>query len=242
MLYHVMSDVMWNFHDMSHYFTCQMSWNRDFTQHGTFMLSCYVMLSWYAMLCHDVMLLNMLLCYVIICNLFMLCYVVVLCHVMNYYVMLSCYDMSFCNVMMSCYAEVVKQVTVLVVITCESVHSHLLLSPCTALELATCTVQFLRYTPIPVLRFCFNWLLKEEENWVPHEPTKQKWSQISGNSTILTKFLSFWYRKFTFWYYSQNFVNIIDSTQNWHPIGCSSLSWNTGDRVYNSLSHWQSSL
>ena len=189
-----------------------MSWNRDFTQHGTFMLSCYVMLSWYAMLCHDVMLLNMLLCYVIICNLFMLCYVVVLCHVMNYYVMLSCYDMSFCNVMMSCYAEVVKQVTVLVVTTCESVHSHLLLSPCTALELATCTVytpkilhkylspipqcltgsqafktfQFLRYTPIPVLRFCFNWLLKEEENWVPHEPTKQKWSQISGNSTILT--------------------------------------------------------
>ena len=118
-----------------------MSWNRDFTQHGTFMLSCYVMLSWYAMLCHDVMLLNMLLCYVIICNLFMLCYVVVLCHVMNYYVMLSCYDMSFCNVMMSCYAEVVKQVTVLVVTTCESVHSHLLLSPCTALELATCTVH-----------------------------------------------------------------------------------------------------
>ena len=77
MLYHVMSDVMWHFHDMSHYFTCHMSWNRDFTQHGTFMLSCYVMLSWYVMLCHDVM----LLCYVIICNLFMLCHVVMLWHV-----------------------------------------------------------------------------------------------------------------------------------------------------------------
>ena len=70
--------------------------------------------------------------------------------------------------MMSCYAEVVKQVTVLVVTTCESVHSHLLLSPSTALELATCTLQksfpkiyhqflsvslavqhFLRYTPCP---------------------------------------------------------------------------------------------
>jgi len=211
--------------------------------------------------CHVVM----LLCYVIICNLFMLCHVVVLCHVMNYHVMLSCYDMSFCNVMMSCYAEVVKQVTVLVVTTCESVHSHLLLSPCTALELATCTLQkspsqksitnssvshrqplkrstFSGIHPVPVLLFSFNWWLKEQENWVPHEPTKQKWSQISGNSTILTKFLSFWYRKFTFWYYYQNFVNIIDSTQNWHPIGCSSLSWNTGDRVYNSLSHWQSSL
>ena len=174
--------------------------------------------------------------------------------------------MSFCNVMMSCYVEVVKQVTVLVVTTCESVNSHLLLSPCTSLELATCTLQksfpkiyhqflsvslavqplkrstFSGIHPIPILRFSFNWRLKEEENWVPHEPTKQKWSQISGNSTILTIFLSFWYRKFTFWYYSQNFVNIIDSTQNWHPIGCSSLSWNTGDRVYNSLSHWQSSL
>ena len=43
--------------------------------------------------------------------------------------------------MMSCYVEVVKQVTVLVVTTCESVNSHLLLSPCTALELATCTLQ-----------------------------------------------------------------------------------------------------
>ena len=49
--------------------------------------------------------------------------------------------MSFCNVMMSCYVEVVKQVTVLVVTTCESVNSHLLLSPCTSLELATCTLQ-----------------------------------------------------------------------------------------------------
>ena len=176
------------------------------------------------MLCHDVM----LLCYVIICNLFMLC------HVMNYYVMLwiimSCYDMSFCNVMMSCYVEVVKQVTVLVVTTCESVNSHLLLSPCTSLELATCTLQksfpkiyhqflsvslavqplkcstFSDIHPIPIWRFSFNWRLKEEENWVPHEPTKQKWSQISGNSTILTLFLSFWYRKFTFWYYSRKFV------------------------------------
>ena len=208
MLYHVMSDVIWDFHDMSHYFTCHMSWNRDFSQHGTFMLSCYVML------CHDVM----LLCYVIICNLFMLC------HVMNYYVMLwiimSCYDMSFCNVMMSCYAEVVKQVTVLVVTTCESVHSHLLLSPCTALELASCTLQksfpkiyhqflsvslavqplkcstFSDIHPIPIWRFSFNWRLKEEENWVPHEPTKQKWSQISGNSTktwiFCTKMTKIW--------------------------------------------------
>ena len=140
--------------------------------------------------------------------------------------------MSFCNVMMSCYVEVVKQVTVLVVTTCESVNSHLLLSPCTSLELATCTLQksfpkiyhqflsvslavqplkrstFSGIHPIPILRFSFNWRLKEEENWVPHEPTKQKWSQISGNSTILTIFLSFWYRKFTFWYYSQNFVSI----------------------------------
>ena len=129
--------------------------------------------------------------------------------------MLSCYDMSFCNVMMSCYAEVVKQVTVLVVTTCESVHSHLLLSPCTALELATCTLQksfpkiyhqflsvslavqplkrstFSGIHPIPIWRFSFNWRLKEEENWVPHEPTKQKWSQISGNSTFWLYFCHF---------------------------------------------------
>ena len=103
--------------------------------------------------------------------------------------------MSFCNVMMSCYVEVVKQVTVLVVPTCESVHSHLLLSPCTSLELATCTLQksfpkiyhqFLSVSlavqpikrstfwvihpvPVPVLLFSFNWRLKEKENWVPHE-------------------------------------------------------------------------
>ena len=57
------------------------------------------------------------------------------------WIIMSCYDMSFCNVMMSCYVEVVKQVTVLVVTTCESVNSHLLLSPCTSLELATCTLQ-----------------------------------------------------------------------------------------------------
>ena len=53
--------------------------------------------------------------------------------------------------------------------------------------------------PVPILRFCFN----------------------------LTTFLSLWYRKFTFWYYSQNIVNIFYPTQNWHQIGCSSLSWNT---------------
>ena len=46
--------------------------------------------------------------------------------------------------------------------------------------------------PVPVLRFCFN----------------------------LTTFLSLWYRKFTFWYYSQNIVNIFYPTQNWHQIGC----------------------
>ena len=111
------------------------------------------------------------------------------------WIIMSCYDMSFCNVMMSCYVEVVKQVTVLVVITCESVNSHLLLSPCTALELASCTLQksfpkiyhqflsvslavqplkrstFSGIHPIPILRFSFNWRLKEEENWVPHELT-----------------------------------------------------------------------
>ena len=57
-------------------------------------------------------------------------------------------------------------------------------------------------------------------------------SQVSGNSTILTIFLSFWYRISMFWYYSQNLVNINDFTQNWLTIGCSSLSCNTRDRVH----------
>ena len=159
--------------------------------------------------------------------------------------------MSFCNVMMSCYVEVVKQVTVLVLTTCESVNSHLLLSPCTSLELATCTLQksfpkiyhqflsvslavqplkcstFSGIHPIPIWRFSFNWQLKEEENWVPHEPTKQKWSQLSGSSTILTTYIFVILVQKIHVLVLFPEICYIDSTQNWHLIGCSLSSVET---------------
>ena len=52
--------------------------------------------------------------------------------------------------------------------------------------------------PVSEFHFCFNWGLRQIGCH----------TQVGSTSTILTTFLSFWYRKFTFWYYSQNFVSI----------------------------------
>ena len=69
--------------------------------------------------------------------------------------------------------------------------------------------------PVSEFHFCFNWGLSKIGCH----------TQVGSNSTILTTFLSFWYRKFTFWYYSQNFVSI-----KWpHPKLAPSRGLNRGE-------------